>query len=267
MKLSVIKYLVIFSVLSISAHERNDGEGHATYLGNEAVMIVSGEQKIIFDPFFHNSFGQYTLVPEAIREKLFNNTAPYDDIDLVLITHAHEDHFDAKDMIQFLLANTASQLIAPSQAIEQMRAHKGFSKIESRIQGISLNDKVKIKKLSIAEMEIDAYRIPHSGWPERHSEVEHIVYRTALNDDAVVMHLGDSSTEVILFQPHFSSFKQKSSHLAFVPFWFELVPSILTKHLNAKKSIGIHVPTVVPDYVKQGNFDYFSKPEESRAIH
>ena len=74
----------------------------ATYLGNEAVMIESGSHKILFDPFFHNDYNTYQLVPEAIRKAIFNGEKPYDAIDIVFISHAHEDHFSAKDMLKFL---------------------------------------------------------------------------------------------------------------------------------------------------------------------
>ena len=41
----------------------SDDQGSATYLGNEAVMVSLDDTKIIFDPFFHNNFGVYQLVP------------------------------------------------------------------------------------------------------------------------------------------------------------------------------------------------------------
>ena len=76
-----------------------------TYLGNEAVMIESGSHKILFDPFFHNDYNTYQLVPEAIRNAIFNGEKPYDAIDIVFISHAHEDHFSAKDMLKLSISS------------------------------------------------------------------------------------------------------------------------------------------------------------------
>ena len=42
------------------AHEKH---ATATYLANEAVLILVAEHKVLFDPFFHNDYGTYQLVP------------------------------------------------------------------------------------------------------------------------------------------------------------------------------------------------------------
>jgi len=47
------------------AHKELAHEKHATatYLANEAVLISVAEHKVLFDPFFHNDYGTYQLVP------------------------------------------------------------------------------------------------------------------------------------------------------------------------------------------------------------
>lgn len=38
----------------------------AYYMANEGLMVVNGDTKILFDPLFRNSYGQYLLLPEEI---------------------------------------------------------------------------------------------------------------------------------------------------------------------------------------------------------
>lgn len=38
--------------------------GETTYLANEAVMVVSDDQKLLFDPFYAETFDIYRQVPE-----------------------------------------------------------------------------------------------------------------------------------------------------------------------------------------------------------
>ena len=43
----------------------------AFYMANEAVMVTDGDTKVLFDPLYPESYGQYLLVPEAMRAALF----------------------------------------------------------------------------------------------------------------------------------------------------------------------------------------------------
>ncbi len=63
-------------------------------------MVEDGGTKILFDPFFHNNYVHYTLVPEPMRQSIFNNEPPFDDISAVFISHADEDHFDSNDVLK-----------------------------------------------------------------------------------------------------------------------------------------------------------------------
>ena len=55
--------LIAFGSFCAESHS-HESTSKAHYLGNEGVMVVNGGVKILFDPFFHSSFGYYTLVPE-----------------------------------------------------------------------------------------------------------------------------------------------------------------------------------------------------------
>ena len=56
--------LLILALNSASAHEP---ESTAHYLANEGVMIVRGETKILFDPLFRISYGQYQMMPKDME--------------------------------------------------------------------------------------------------------------------------------------------------------------------------------------------------------
>lgn len=49
-----------------------------TYVANEAVLITKGNQKVLFDPFFHQVFGTYQLVPENTKQAIFSGSPPFD---------------------------------------------------------------------------------------------------------------------------------------------------------------------------------------------
>ncbi|WP_212750721.1 MBL fold metallo-hydrolase [Pseudoalteromonas aurantia] len=61
----------------------------AQYLGNEGVLIVNNNKRILFDPIFKQNYNRFTLVPKEIKEKLINSAAPFSTINAIFITHDH----------------------------------------------------------------------------------------------------------------------------------------------------------------------------------
>ena len=103
MKASPLVLLLLFAATAF-AHEDTS---LARYLGNEGVMVEHGETKVLFDPFFRDSYGQYERVPEHIERALFEGDPPYDGIDAIFVSHFHGDHFSPAVMLDFLRRHAA----------------------------------------------------------------------------------------------------------------------------------------------------------------
>ncbi|HHL32106.1 MAG TPA: MBL fold metallo-hydrolase [Oceanospirillales bacterium] len=268
--MKTLKSALIISILLIIcsntyAHEH---ASEATYLGNEGIMIDNGTTKIIFDPFFHNGFNTYQLVPEDIRTALFNNKAPYNDIDAIFISHAHGDHFAADDMLKFLTANPQAKLIAPNQAVTRLLALAHSEAIKKRVTAIDLSLGEQPKTIKIKHLLIEAVRIPHAGWPAR-ADISNLVFRVTLDDSTTIMHMGDADPNDKHFAPYKQHWQKTRTHTAFPPYWFFSSndgPLILDERINTEKSIGIHVPMRVPQTLIMTDEAYFSKPGEVKPI-
>ncbi|MEE4244317.1 MAG: MBL fold metallo-hydrolase, partial [Kangiellaceae bacterium] len=118
--------IILGANLAALAH---DASGTATYVANESVLITTSSHKILFDPFFHNDFGYYQLVSPRDRKLMLENKAPFDNLTAIVISHAHEDHFDAKDVVNYLSKYPKVKLYAPRQAIKLMTKLSGFNSI------------------------------------------------------------------------------------------------------------------------------------------
>ena len=262
---------MLMITLSTHGHENHTSNdtAQATYLGNEGVMVTNGDTKIVFDPFFHNDYNTYQLVPEDIRTALFNNQAPYNDIDAIFISHAHGDHFSAEDMFKYLEANKQSRVIAPKQAIDKLLSLPESESIKKQVTSIALAFGDQPKTLNIDELTIDAVRIPHAGWPGR-ADIENLVFRVTLDDTVTVMHMGDADPNDSHYAPLTKHWQKTTTDTAFPPYWFFGTPEgndILDNRLNVKQAIGVHVPVKVPVSLKDSGKSYFSMPGEHRAIH
>ncbi len=238
--------------------------GEVTYLGNTGLMVSHGSEQVMFDPFFHNHYNNYQLVPEKIRTAIFDNKTPYESIEMILISHAHGDHFDANDLVKYLKSNPKTKLLAPTQAVDQLKSYDDFLGIEKQIHGIDLIYGDQPVEMEMGEIKVEVVRIPHAGWPGR-ADVSNLVYRVTLNNEITVMHMGDADPDDAHFKPWASYWEKRLTANSFPPYWFLTSDSgkqILSERINAKRHTGVHVPVKVPEDLKNSGGDFFSRPGE-----
>lgn len=249
----------------LAAHEQVHT---ATYLGNEAVLVTGTKSKVLFDPFFHRNFGQYQLVPKHIKSAIMQGKTPYDDIDAIVISHAHGDHFAAEEVLSYLQAFPDTKLVAPQQAVDALSELDNSQAIMPQVLSVKLALGDKPIQILVGEITVEAVRIPHAGWPGR-ADVENLIFRVALDDNLTVMHMGDADANDDHFLPYKTFWQERESDTAFPPYWFFSSAEgndILDIIINAREHIGVHVPIVVPTSLKKGSKDYFSKPGEKRNV-
>ena len=251
-------------------------EATAFYMANEGVMVTDGDTKILFDPIYRNSYGQYLLLPEDMERALFAGEAPFDGVDAVFISHFHGDHFSAEDILALMEAQPGIQLFAPNQAVLGMRevAANSDPAIFERVNAVSLQYRDTPVSLETENLRVDAVRIPHSGWPTGRLDVENIVWRVTLGDSTTVVHMGDADSNDEHFARDASYWRRNTPDMAFPPYWFfsnREGQQILDSRLGARRSIGIHVPMQIPadplqrpDYLRSA--DIFTQPGETRRI-
>lgn len=262
-------FIAVTAAFPILAHQgSHEQKAQTQYLGNEAVLVIVEGTKIIFDPFFHNDFGIYQMVPEAIRQDIMSGKAPYDGIDLVLVSHAHADHFAAGDMLRYLKSQGNVTLVAPKQAVEELSKQAAYAEIESRVVSVSLQRGDEVWRQSIKGLEVEGVRIPHAGWPGR-ADVENLVFKVTFDQRKSVLHMGDADPLVDHYLPYREHWKNNPTDLGFPPYWFYHSlqgRDILDDYMNIKNTIGVHVPVTAPKWLIQQDRDFFNKPGEVRAF-
>ena len=110
--------MVVGSLSFDSQAFAHDEGAHATYLGNEGFLVADGGTKILFDAFYAQSYGQYTLVPENISSALRKNESPYDDVDAIFVSHVHGDHFSPAPAIEYMRTNETVVLYGSPQVYD-----------------------------------------------------------------------------------------------------------------------------------------------------
>ncbi len=271
--LRTFTYLVLSVVPAVScAAGENKFDAH--YLANAGVMVARGETKVLFDPFFRNSYGQYDLMPEKMEAAIFDGAPPWDGVDAIFISHHHGDHFDPEVVLHYLKKWPDVHLYAPQQAVTAMmkNVEQPGESLRRRVHAVALERDNSPMRLDLDDLTVEAVRIAHGGWPTRHANVENIAFRVTLDNTATVIHLGDADAGKEHYAQHSSYWQARTTDLALIPVWLMLTDKgrfVLDEYVDAEHEIGIHVYDSIPDDPKERppefeGLDIFTQPGETR---
>ena len=126
-----------------------------TYIANDGIMIEHDGKKVVIDAI--NRAGNLTgwISPSsAALMAVENGDPPYDDIDVIMITHNHSDHYATSAVQNYLSAHPNTKLIVPAS----MRG--SFGAFGSQVVDVSLN---KFERVNVVEngIGIDVLRVEH----------------------------------------------------------------------------------------------------------
>ena len=104
-----------------------------TYLANEGVLLSSGSTRVLIDAFFLRYGPEYAIPADSTQSALARALAPFDSVDLVLVTHRHGDHLHPDPLAGHLSANPGATLLASQQVIDSMRHVPGVARLAPRM--------------------------------------------------------------------------------------------------------------------------------------
>ena len=91
------------------------------HLGNEGFLLQSAEHAVLVDALFGEGLTGYPVVPKAIRQDIEAARGVYAEVDLVLASHIHADHFDPDAVARHLRANPEAHFVSTRQAAKALR--------------------------------------------------------------------------------------------------------------------------------------------------
>ena len=132
-----------------------------TFIDNAGFLITVGDKKVLIDALF-NSYNQKNALPQEVLQRAVNAEPPFDQIDLVIATHSHPDHFSADLVREHLRNNEAAVFVSSPDAVRQIkRAGDDFNE---RLISIDL-EPGESSHLSVNGIELDCLYIPHGDVP------------------------------------------------------------------------------------------------------
>jgi len=154
-----------------------------TYIANAGFLICAAGKKVLIDaPIVAAGIAP---PPETI-EAITGAREPFDNVDLILVTHQHSDHFDPASMIACLRSSPKTRLVAHTQAVDRMRSLDGFASVESRIHEIKLDPGAR-EQVSRDGITVDVLCLNHM----QSQQVRNLAFAVELGG-VRFLHMGDS---------------------------------------------------------------------------
>lgn len=207
------------------------------YVSNAGVLLQINDKKILIDGLCNSDIAMYKSTPRQIYQQIVQGVPPFDNINLMLITHHHSDHFDADLTCKFLSHSQNTVVVSTSEVIS------GIKKILPNFNAdnlIALNPSLHSSQGVTADgINIEVISMTHFG--NEFSHVSNFAY--LIRDRLSVLHVGDAAT----INENYRGLKltEKNIDLMVAPFPYISLPSarqIIREYINPRRIAVVHLP-------------------------
>ena len=194
----IVRSMMILVCVSMiwSAGDAPESTIEVVFLANEGVLVAAGNNKVLIDALFDNPNPNYAAPPKEMLEGMEAGRAPFDDVDLVLVTHNHPDHFSPSFAARFIENNPNTALVAPADALSAMKDNVDkWERVQNRVFPFDLKPGETAEK-TVKGIAVKMFRTLHSGDLE---SPHNLMYLIKMNG-RTIFHEGDSAGKLATFK-------------------------------------------------------------------
>ena len=210
-----------------------------TYIANEGVLISAGGKQVLIDGLHREYERDYAFLPPADREKIETAKAPFDKIDLVLVSHRHLDHFHPESIGLHLQHNPKATFVSSQQVVEEVEKNfKNYPAISARVTATTPPSKERVA-MKVAGIDFEILRLSHGTG--RHATIQNLGHIIKLGGKKL-LHVGDADTAIENFEKF--NLDEEQIDIVFIPYWFLLGPegqTVVRDHIKPKQIIAVHI--------------------------
>lgn len=147
-----------------------------TLLANEGILVQSGRTKFLIDGLHENNGEYFSGLSKQVCQDLLDGEKPlFQDIDYLLFSHCHYDHFSAALTEQYLKKHRVKGLFMPDQSTRNYSSLRDVAHIKSDLTwliDLPLGQKQTIQLEH--NINLTVFRSVHAG--HQFIDVEHYCY-------------------------------------------------------------------------------------------
>ena len=199
------------------------------------LVTVSGRRFLIDAPI-RDGIPPYATSSAEERARLEEARAPYDNVDAILITHWHEDHFSPEAVAAHLSRSARTILISSPEVVERLRL-AAPDVPASRLRAV-LPAPGHAEQVDVGGVPVQVLRVRHN--PARRLPEQHVAF--LIGASTTVLHVGDADPAA----DNFALLKTLPSiDVAFLPFWYVSDAAnrrLVADSIRPRRIVAMHVP-------------------------
>ncbi|MHC4992096.1 MAG: MBL fold metallo-hydrolase [Planctomycetota bacterium] len=185
------------------------GQVTVTYVANAGFLLEGGGKRVLIDALFDAGIKGYPRIPDTIRPDLEGARGAYADVDLVLVTHEHADHFGPHAVRRHLAANPAARLLSTRQVVDRLGS--ADAEPSARIEAVDLAPGTSVQ-LRRNEIDLRVLDLHHG----RGRTVRNLGFLVEIGGMSV-LHVGDTEVTLDEIRPH--GLRDETIDVALLPSW------------------------------------------------
>jgi len=203
LKIIILITVLLLNIFKVVAIDKNRYV-KITYIANEGYLIEKGEKKVLIDGLFgEKDFGFCEIPSKNILQNIIKGENKFADINIVLSSHCHRDHFYAPFVSKYMKNNNISFFLSTKQSIDRLKENDTYANYSKRVYDMSPKYYSK-KRFEKDDIKITSYRLSHSKYMvkdkktgekyNKHSDIINVGFLIEI-DGIKIFHSGDSSYE------------------------------------------------------------------------
>jgi L-ascorbate metabolism protein UlaG (beta-lactamase superfamily) len=206
------------------------------YVANSGMLIAISGRRFLIDAPIRDGIPPYATSSADERAALESARAPYDNVDAILITHWHEDHFSPEAVAAHLSSSPRTVVISSPEVIDRVR--KVAPKLPASQLRAVLPEPNAVVQVDVSSVPVRVLRIRHN--PTRRRPEQHVGF--LIGSSTPALHVGDADPAA----DNFALLKSLPPvDLAFLPFWYvsdDTNRRFVADSIRPRRIIAMHVP-------------------------
>ena len=229
-----------------AAHAPPGATLEVTYIANQGVLLAAGDTQVLIDGLHREYRSSYPFLPEPYKEQIETAQGPFQQIDVILVSHMHLDHFHAESVARHLRHNPGAVLVSSEQVTGEVRKVAESEDIRSRVTTITPPLKQRVATVA-AGVRVELLGVGHGRG--RHATIQNLGHLVTLGGKTL-LHIGDATTEDASILDAFN-LEEAAIDVAFLPVWFltsDDGAAIVRQHIKPKHIVAVHMPAEDPQH-------------------
>lgn len=222
----------------------NQREIKVTYIANAGVLITAGQTKIFIDALHSEKTPVFSTLTEPLLSQIVSGQGSFKDVDYLLFTHIHLEHFGVQATSDYLRNNKVKALVVPQDVAEIIKK-KMPGEQENAAETIVMHSSYgEIVQLIRDNLRIKYFRTIHQG--DQFINVQNYGFLLKIAGYSI-LHLGDGGYEPELLEKMLEGEPIDCALLNFPFITLPLGRRIITGVIKPRQIITLHLPSAADD--------------------